>query len=1035
MLYKKNKQKQLSTELFKNPTSEYRGAPFWAWNGELKREELTEQIEIFRQMGFGGFHIHVRTGLTVPYLGKDFMAYIQFCVEEAKKRDMLVWLYDEDRWPSGSAGGMLTKDESRRQKYLLLTRTPYNGTKYAHPITSSGSNLKERSENGYLLACFDIVLDDDGYLIKYRRIDENETAMGVKWYAYVESPSSNPWYNDQTYINTLDENAINRFIALTYETYKEYVGSEFDETIPAIFTDEPQLSHKRPLPAAHTDADASLPWSNDLAEGYKAKFGVDLTEHIPLLFWNSRDGGHLRTRYLYHHYVTERFVAAFADNCGRWCTENGIALTGHVMREPTLFSQVSTTGETMRSYRSFILPGIDMLYNRCEYTTAKQAQSAVRQYGREGMLSELYGATGWNFDFAGYKMQGDWQAAMGVTIRVPHLTFLSMTGEAKRDYPASIGYQSPWWREFSYIENHFARLNTALTRGKPVVRVGVVHPVESFWLLWGPQDQDTREREALEKCFADITEWLIFGGIDFDFIAESLLPDLCSDGRTPFTVGKMQYDLVIVPPVLTLRESTLDRLWEFVNSGGRLVFTSDPPPYCDATPIERIKAVYEKAVRIDFNKESILRIAEDLRFVEIRDESGNMAENLLYALRQDNGCLWLFLANGRSGIYKHPKHYDITLHGLLAVEEYDTLTGEICQINADYLGNQTYFEKKLYCCDSLLLKLIPLEKTDPTKPPFQNKPVIFTRKRHVTLDGPFNYTIHEPNSMLLDMAEYAIDDEDYLPCDEILRVDNSCRQRFGYPLRQSAVAQPWTRKAEKAEHTLRLRFEIPCEAEDIRPLLAAENAGKIVIRFNGETVPNTVVGWYVDKCIETIPLPPLKRGVNILEITMPFGRNTNTEWIYLLGNFGVRVEGIKKIIVPMPETIDCGNITEQGFPFYSGKLTYHTTFHTDRTPSGVILPHFCGTLARVALDGKDLGIVAFPPYRLNLSGVSSSAHRLDVTLYVPRTNGFGPVHNVKTSSCFSVPGSWRTQGDEWCYDYQLTPQGIMAPIEIEIDLE
>ena len=289
--------------------------------------------------------------------------------------------------------------------------------------------------------------------------------------------------------------------------------------------------------------------------------------------------------------------------------------------------------------------------------------------------------------------------------------------------------------------------------------------------------------------------------------------------------------------------------------------------------------------------------------------------------------------------------------------------------------------------------------------------------------------------MLLDMAEYAIDDEDYLPCDEILRVDNSCRQRFGYPLRQSAVAQPWTRKAEKAEHTLRLRFEIPCEAEDIRPLLAAENAGKIVIRFNGETVPNTVVGWYVDKCIETIPLPPLKRGVNILEITMPFGRNTNTEWIYLLGNFGVRVEGIKKIIVPMPETIDCGNITEQGFPFYSGKLTYHTTFHTDRTPSGVILPHFCGTLARVALDGKDLGIVAFPPYRLNLSGVSSSAHRLDVTLYVPRTNGFGPVHNVKTSSCFSVPGSWRTQGDEWCYDYQLTPQGIMAPIEIEIDLE
>ncbi|MBQ5748762.1 MAG: hypothetical protein IIV87_01260, partial [Oscillospiraceae bacterium] len=48
---------------------------------------------------------------------------------------------------------------------------------------------------------------------------------------------------------------------------------------------------------------------------------------------------------------------------------------------------------------------------------------------------------------------------------------------AKRDYPASINYQSPWYREYSYIENHFARVNTALTRGTPIVKIGVIHPV------------------------------------------------------------------------------------------------------------------------------------------------------------------------------------------------------------------------------------------------------------------------------------------------------------------------------------------------------------------------------------------------------------------------------------------------------------------------------------------------------------------------------------------------------------------------------
>ena len=122
-------------------------------------------------------------------------------------------------------------------------------------------------------------------------------------------------------------------------------------------------------------------------------------------------------------------------------------LTGHMMEEPTLLSQTCALGDAMRSYRAFGLPGIDMLCNRCEFTTAKQCQSAVHQYGRVGMLSELDGVTGWDFDFRGHKLHGDWQAALGVTVRVPHLAWVSMKGNAKRDYPTSISYQSSWHKE------------------------------------------------------------------------------------------------------------------------------------------------------------------------------------------------------------------------------------------------------------------------------------------------------------------------------------------------------------------------------------------------------------------------------------------------------------------------------------------------------------------------------------------------------------------------------------------------------------
>ena len=45
-------------------------------------------------------------------------------------------------------------------------------------------------------------------------------------------------------------------------------------------------------------------------------------------------------------------------------------MTGHMMEEPTLLSQTSALGEAMRSYRKFGLPGIDMLCNHIERSTA-----------------------------------------------------------------------------------------------------------------------------------------------------------------------------------------------------------------------------------------------------------------------------------------------------------------------------------------------------------------------------------------------------------------------------------------------------------------------------------------------------------------------------------------------------------------------------------------------------------------------------------------------------------------------------------------
>ena len=62
MLYKKNSEKVLSKELFKNPTSEYRCTPFWAWNCKLEQGLLNREIDTMKEMGMGGYFMHSRTG-------------------------------------------------------------------------------------------------------------------------------------------------------------------------------------------------------------------------------------------------------------------------------------------------------------------------------------------------------------------------------------------------------------------------------------------------------------------------------------------------------------------------------------------------------------------------------------------------------------------------------------------------------------------------------------------------------------------------------------------------------------------------------------------------------------------------------------------------------------------------------------------------------------------------------------------------------------------------------------------------------------
>ena len=1033
MIYEKNtKQPKLDRELFKNPTAEYRGTPFWAWNCELEKDELLRQIDIFKEMGLGGFHMHCRAGMSTTYLSDDFMDLVKACTDHAEQNEMLSWLYDEDKWPSGFAGGYVTKDPAFRQRFLCFTSNPGYKT----------------VEHSVLIAKFDVVLGEDKCLKSYRKVQDGDEIQGTLWTVWREIAGNSPWYNNQSYVDTLNKAAIDKFIEITHERYKEAVGDRFGTVVPAIFTDEPQFMRKGTLAFADSKHDVHLPWTDDLEDTFKATYGESLIDHLPELLWDLPAGEISLTRYHYHDHISERFAKAFADTCGDWCDKNGIALTGHMMEEPTLHSQTAAIGDCMRSYRAFGIPGIDMLCASFEFTTAKQCQSAVHQYGKPGMLSELYGVTGWDFDFRGHKLHGDWQAALGVTVRVHHLSWVSMKGTAKRDYPASMSYQSPWYTQYAYVEDHFGRVNTALTRGTPMVKVGVVHPVESYWLHWGPNEQTQLVRDKLDSNFQSVTDWLLRGNIDFDYICESTLPDLCPEAGAPLQVGKMAYDVIIVPECETLRSTTLARLEAFLAAGGKLVFMGDAPKYEDAKPSARGKALFDASKRIAFSRGALLEELYDDRTVEIRTAAGGYTTDLIHQIRRDTDGCWLFISHANEPYNKQVSFGAALVHvyvkGKYKAQLWDTQTGEIKPVRySNRTGGKTHIILNLNAYDSALLYLEDTDENDGYEPVAEAAPTPISIQRasvgydawasaptapEASIPATVPFTLSEPNVLLLDTVRYALDDAPLSAPEEILRADAAIRRQLGYP---AGKAQPWVIPDKPAEHTVTLEYTVQSDIDYPTPYLALEDADIATIIWNGEPVTAKPDGYYVDKSISKIALPALRKGENVLRVTIPFAERSNCEAMYLLGSFGVQIMGRLAKIVPLPETLGFSDLTYQGLPFYGGEVTYKIPVNCESDWNAVIkVPHFDAVVTTVSVDGEQRAVIAYPPYTAGLGTLSAGAHTIGVTAFISRRNCFGDVHNADEKHRWQGPSAWVTSGDAWTYEYRLRRTGILTTPEI-----
>lgn len=1045
-------------QLFENPGAEYRGKPFWSWNGELRKEELLRQLSIIKEMGFGGFFMHSRAGLITEYLGEEWFELVNAVADEGEKLGLEAWLYDEDRWPSGSAGGKVTVDPQYRMKSMVL---------YCYDRSAFDWNREIPGENGYEViavfaariegrAVYEFVLCEDQQALA-EALKEEQYNKVLVFRIVPNAPAS--VYNGTTYIDTMSRKAVDRFIELTHEAYKEHCGNRIGGSIRGIFTDEPHRGHM--LDDCHVENGVeicSAAYTDDFFEEFEKRYGYQLRPLLPELFFRKDGRKVAKIKLDFVDLGNNLFIERFAEPIREWCDKNGMVFTGHVLHEDSFANQTVPNGSLMRFYPHMTYPGIDLLteHNRC-YWVVKQLASAARQVGQKWMLSELYGCTGWQFDFRGHKAVGDWQALLGINLRCQHLSWYTMEGESKRDYPGSIFHQSTYYKDYNYVETYFARFGAVMTQGRQVCDLLVLNPIESTWAMiyagWAhwinPTPDNTDERE-LEKHYEQLFHMLMGSQLDFDYGEEYMMKELYSTGRDSsgkaiLRIGKADYRTVIVSGMITMRSSTVQILKEFLELGGRVIFSGEIPQYVDGVESKAVceLAAHPNAVTIPFEKQALAEAARKTSsFYPVVEGEG--AESVFVQMRYDADRKLLYAAllntdreNPRASLrlsLRDPSGAFSFREAPLFAEQWDLASGK-------------RFRKELSVENGVPAVTFGMEAAG-------EKIFVFTREEDPSLETPekaeelkaiklpadseFAYTLDEPNVCVLDFAKWKFRNGEWQPAEEVLRVDGKIRDTAGIEHRSGDMLQPWYAKkyCDDAYGELELEYEFYADVlPEGKLFLAAERPEFCQYYLNGTRLEcANPDDFWIDVCFKKLEIPAglVQMGRNTVTRRTLFRRTTNIEALYLVGDFGVRLEGHKKILARRPERIGFKNLCEYNLPFYTGCVTYqipNSVFAASRSSDCIRLKldGYRGSLVKVAPvgdSGAKAQILAWEPYEADITEWVAAGCDIGVTLVCSRRNVFGPLHLVPAESGAYGPGHFVTGGNHWSDDYTLIDSAI-----------
>ena len=548
----------------KNPPLDCQVTYSWLWNAPVTKERIDFCIEEAKRAGMKSLYVicmpkdfrpdTMRTYLEPEYLTPEFFELIDYATRKCVENGIMPWLYDEGGWPSGSACGRTVIEYPEAKTTLLKKRS----------VTLKAGESLAKSERH--IALFD----------GKRRLPEDYVAEGeITLTEYFGGPDEiTPHFLDYT-----DRKMTEVFLGNTYEPYKRLFGDLFGHTIPLMFTDEPGL--KRGI----------LP--KRLFELFSEEYGYDLRDYIYVIdgLGESAEGeDEIRARIDYLRLVGELFYRNTFEPISRWCEENGIAYSGHLMADnyPEAGARQGYYS-IMRAMRAFTIPGVDVIWEQIRYPyggrlpydeeeTAKMpfypriAPSAARQRGRNLALTESIGIYGDGITPDEIRFVTNYQIVRGINIISYYHLPISNTRYSALATRPNFRPEKPGFYNLSHINEYIARITYLARLGYAEGDTALYHPTDDYC-------GNKALSDAAIASYRDAGIELEKKNIAFDIIDDFGIME-ATDTGDGLKLGDAIYRHIVLPECKYIPDEVRKKIAPYLGEG--------EPTYCFKSPYLRV---------------------------------------------------------------------------------------------------------------------------------------------------------------------------------------------------------------------------------------------------------------------------------------------------------------------------------------------------------------------------------------------------------------------------------------------------------------